>query len=32
MVDGYGFSPNQEVNYVPSAQNLDWTMGVVLHQ
>lgn len=31
MVDGYGFSPNQEVNYVPSAQNLDWTIGVVLH-
>ncbi|EHL30326.1 acetate and sugar kinases/Hsc70/actin family protein [Legionella drancourtii] len=31
MVNGYGFSPNQKVNYVPSAENLDWTMGVVLH-
>lgn len=31
MVDGYGFSPDQIVNYVPSAQNLDWTIGVVLH-
>ena len=31
IVDGYGFSPNQIVNYVPSAQNLDWTLGVVLH-
>lgn len=31
MVDGYGFSPNQDVNYVPSAQNMDWTLGVVLH-
>lgn len=29
-VDGYGLSPHQTVNYVPSAQNLDWTMGVVL--
>ncbi|MDR3443439.1 MAG: multidrug DMT transporter permease [Legionella sp.] len=31
MVEGYGFSPNQTVNYVPSAENLDWTLGVVLH-
>lgn len=31
MVNGYGISPSQAVNYVPSAQNLDWTMGVVLH-
>ncbi|MGL5742340.1 MAG: multidrug DMT transporter permease [Legionella sp.] len=31
MVDGYGLSATQIVNYVHSAQNLDWTMGVVLH-
>lgn len=31
MVDGYGIYPNQTVNYVPPSQNLDWTMGVVLH-
>ena len=31
MVDGYGLSANQPVNYVPSKQNLDWTIGVVLH-
>lgn len=31
MVQGYGFSPTQPVNYVPSAQNIDWTIGVVLH-
>lgn len=31
LVDGYGFSPNQPVHYLPSTQNLDWTLGVVLH-
>ena len=31
MVDGYGLYPNQTVNYLPSNQNIDWTMGVVLH-
>lgn len=31
MVHGYGFSPMQTVNYVPSASNLDWTLGVVFH-
>lgn len=31
MVEGYGLTANQKVNYVPSAQNLDWTLGVVLH-
>lgn len=31
MVEGYGFSPNQIVHYAPSNQNLDWTLGVVLH-
>ncbi|MGC1181575.1 multidrug DMT transporter permease [Legionella sp.] len=31
MVEGYGFSPNQVVNYIPSEQNFDWTLGVVLH-
>ncbi|BCA94791.1 multidrug DMT transporter permease [Legionella antarctica] len=31
MVDGYGIYPEQTVNYVSSALNLDWTKGVVLH-
>lgn len=31
MVDGYGISANQPVNYIPPAKNLDWTLGVVLH-
>lgn len=31
MVDGYGLSPNQTVHYVPPTQELDWTLGVVLH-
>jgi hypothetical protein len=31
MVQGYGFSPNQTVNFLPSERNLDWTTGVVLH-
>ncbi|KTD43634.1 multidrug DMT transporter permease [Legionella quateirensis] len=31
MVDGYGIVPDQSINYIPPAQNLDWTMGVVLH-
>lgn len=31
MVEGYGLTANQTVNYVPSNQNLDWTLGVVLH-
>ncbi len=31
MVEGYGLTANQQVNYIPSAQNLDWTLGVVLH-
>ena len=31
MVDGYGFYPEQAVNYIPPTQNLDWTKGVVLH-
>lgn len=31
MVDGYGFSADQIVNYVPSNKNLDWTLGVVFH-
>ncbi|WP_115705090.1 multidrug DMT transporter permease [Legionella sainthelensi] len=31
MVDGYGISANQSVNYIPSTINLDWTLGVVLH-
>ncbi|KTC88768.1 multidrug DMT transporter permease [Fluoribacter dumoffii] len=31
MVEGYGLTANQTVNYVPTKQNLDWTLGVVLH-
>lgn len=31
MVDGYGISANQPVNYIPSAKSLDWTLGVVLY-
>ncbi|MBL7479382.1 multidrug DMT transporter permease [Legionella bononiensis] len=31
MVDGYGIIPDQSINYIPPDQNLDWTMGVVLH-
>lgn len=31
MVDGYGLDANQPINYVPSEQNQDWTIGVVLH-
>ncbi|PWY54971.1 multidrug DMT transporter permease [Legionella qingyii] len=31
MVEGYGLTANQQINYVSSAQNLDWTLGVVLH-
>ncbi|RUR27899.1 multidrug DMT transporter permease [Legionella qingyii] len=31
MVEGYGLTANEQINFVPSAQNLDWTLGVVLH-
>lgn len=31
MVDGYGIYPDQAVHYIPPEQNLDWTIGVVLH-
>ncbi|CAM2812722.1 multidrug DMT transporter permease [Legionella worsleiensis] len=31
MVDGYGLVANQAINYIPPDQNLDWTLGVVLH-
>ncbi|WP_454783968.1 multidrug DMT transporter permease [Legionella sp. WA2024007413] len=31
MVEGYGLTANQQLNYVPSAENLDWTLGVALH-
>ncbi|HHT0593596.1 TPA: multidrug DMT transporter permease [Legionella anisa] len=31
MVEGYGLTVNQPVSYIPSQQNLDWTLGVVLH-
>lgn len=32
LVDGYGIKPKQTVNYLPSGQSLDWTLGVVFHQ
>lgn len=32
MVDGYGLQPEEFVNYIPSKQGLDWSLGVVLHQ
>ena len=32
MVDGYGLQPQQTVNYIPSNQGNDWTLGVVLHR
>lgn len=32
MVDGYGLYPEQTVNYIPPEQNMDWTIGVVLHR
>ncbi|TAL58835.1 MAG: multidrug DMT transporter permease [Legionella sp.] len=31
MVEGYGLLPNETINYLPSSQNLDWTIGVVLY-
>lgn len=32
IVDGYGIQPQQEINYLPSTQSGDWTLGVVLNQ
>lgn len=32
MVDGYGLSSSNEVNYFPALKEADWTLGVVLHQ
>jgi hypothetical protein len=31
MVHGYGLSAQQSVHYISSAQNLDWTLGVVVY-
>ena len=31
MVDGYGVQPEQIINYIPSGQGSDWSLGVVLH-
>jgi len=31
-VNGYGFLPNQAVNYMPDSNESDWTLGVVLNQ
>lgn len=30
MVDGYGLTPEQTIHYIPSKENVDWTMGVVI--
>ena len=32
MVDGYGISPEQPINYIPSGQGADWSLGVVLQR
>jgi len=32
MVDGYGITPDQTVNFFTPEQNLDWTLGVVLQK
>jgi hypothetical protein len=32
MVNGYGINPTQPINYLPSNQTADWSLGVVLHQ
>ncbi|WP_419420682.1 multidrug DMT transporter permease [Legionella sp. D16C41] len=32
MVDGYGIKPDQALNYLPSEQSTDWSLGVVLQQ
>ncbi|RUQ85154.1 multidrug DMT transporter permease [Legionella septentrionalis] len=31
MVHGYGLSPSEPVRYLANSQNVDWTLGVVLH-
>jgi hypothetical protein len=31
MVEGYGFSPDQTIHFMPSSQNVDWTLGVVFY-
>lgn len=30
VVDGYGLSPAQPIDYLPPDQDIDWTLGVVL--
>ncbi len=32
MVDGYGIKKEEPINYIPQADNIDWSLGVVLHQ
>lgn len=32
IIDGYGIQPNQNLYYLGSNQNNDWTLGVVLYQ
>ena len=31
IVDGYGIYPEQTIHYLPAKQEIDWTLGVVLH-
>jgi hypothetical protein len=32
MVEGYGLTPSQTINYLPAEQNVDWTVGAVFQQ
>lgn len=32
IVDGYGLNPEQSIHYIPAREEIDWTLGVVLHQ
>ena len=31
LVNGYGIPPHEPINYLENSQNIDWTLGVVLH-
>jgi hypothetical protein len=32
MVNGYGLLPEELINYIPSKESLDWSLGVILNQ
>ena len=32
MVDGYGLLPDETIHVFPNTENIDWSIGVVLHQ